>query len=213
MKECPTCSRVYADESLRFCLDDGASLISQVRGAVAQPTIRINPPGTRGAKATEVLPGSRLTPPTQEQSLIPWLVAGAALLLVAVMAIGITILMVANRPSSNSPPNSNGSSAAKNANSTKPASDAIDLTGTRWTQTSAISQMKEFNFLANGTINGDSGDTWKQNGNSLTMSITNGYAIYQGTISGDRIDYKAHNKVNLDWTGTLYRAGSAAAPR
>jgi hypothetical protein len=38
------------------------------------------------------------------------------------------------------------------------------------------------------------------------MSITNGYAIYQGTINGDRIDYKAHNKVNLDWTGTLVRA-------
>jgi hypothetical protein len=210
MKECPTCSRVYADESLRFCLDDGAPLISQARAAGAQPTIRINPPRTRSAKATEVLPGSRLTPHIQEQSLAPWLVAGAALLLVAVMGIGITILILANHQSSPSSPNSNGSSAGKNANSYKPP--AADLTGTKWTQTSTISQMKEFNFLANGTINGDSGDTWKQNGTSLTMSITNGYAIYEGAISGDRIDYKAHNKVNLDWTGTLYRARSGPTP-
>jgi hypothetical protein len=210
MKECPRCSRVYKDESLRFCLDDGATLVSEA--SAAQPTIRINPQRTRSAKATEVLPGSRLTPQPQQQSMVPWLVTGAALLLVAVMGIGITILFFANRQSSTSP-NSNGSNLGKNANLSRTPADVVDLTGTKWTQTSTISQMKEFNFLANGTINGDSGDTWKQNGNSLTMSITNGYAIYEGTISGDRIDYKAHNKVNLDWTGTLYRAGSAAAPR
>lgn len=204
MKECPRCSRVYKDESLRFCLDDGAALVSESSGA--QPTIRINPPPTRSAKATEVLPGSQLTPHRPEQSLIPWLVTGAALLLVAVMGVGITILVFANRPSTTSTPNSNGSNVGKNANSPKVPANVVDLTGTKWTQTSTISQIKEFNFLANGTINGDSGDTWKQDGNGLTMSITNGYAIYQGTISGDRIDYKAHNKVNLDWTGTLYRA-------
>jgi hypothetical protein len=201
---------VYKDESLRFCLDDGAALVSEASGA--QPTIRINPARTRSAKATEVLPGSRLTPRSQDQSMIPWLVTGAALLLVAVMGIGITILVFANRKSSTSTPNSNGSNVGKNANSTKTPTNVVDLTGTKWTQTSTISQMKEFNFLANGTINGDSGDNWKQNGNSLTMSITNSYAIYQGTISGDRIDYKAHNKVNFDWTGTLYRARSAATP-
>lgn len=138
--------------------------------------------------------------------MIPWLVTGAALLLVAVMGIGITILVLANHQSSTSTPNSNGSNVGKNANTTKTPPNVLDLTGTKWTQTSTVSQMKEFNFLANGTINGDSGDTWKQNGTSLTMSITNGYAIYEGTISGDHIDYKAHNKVNLDWTGTLYRA-------
>jgi hypothetical protein len=199
---------VYADESLRFCLDDGASLVAAISPG-AQETIRINPPRTVRAKPTEVLPGSRLTPLAREQSLLPWVVTGGALLLVAVMGIVITIVILANRPSSS--PNSNGSSAGRNANSTAPARPAnspavIDLTGTRWTQSSTISQIKEFNFLPNGTINNDPGDTWKQNGNILTMSITNGYAIYEGTINGDRIDYKAHNKVSLDWTGTLVRA-------
>jgi hypothetical protein len=209
MKECPTCSRVYADKTLRFCLDDGASLVPAISPG-AQETIRINPPRATRAKPTDVLPGSRLTS-HREQSLIPWIVTGAALLLVAVMGIVITIVMLANRS-----PNSNGSSAGRNVNATAPARPSnspavIDLTGTRWTQSSTISQMKEFNFLSNGTINGDTGDTWKQTGNHLTMSITNGYAIYEGTIDGDRIDYKAHNKVNLDWTGTLVRA-SAARP-
>ena len=204
MKECPRCSRVYKDESLRFCLDDGAALVTEA--SAAQPTIRINPQRTRSAKATEVLPGSRLTPPTQDQSMIPWLVTGAALLLVAVMGIGITILVVANHQSGTSAPNSNGSNVGKNVNTTKTPANVVDLTGTKWTQTSTVSQIKEFNFQANGTINGDLGDTWKQNGDHLTMSITNGYAIYEGTITGDRIDYKAHNKVSLDWTGTLYRS-------
>jgi hypothetical protein len=165
MKECPTCSRVYADESLRFCLDDGASLISRTRTPGEQPTIRINPPRTRSAKATEVLPGSRLTPHTEERSLIPWLVTGAAWILVVVMGIGITILIFANRRSSTPTPNSNDSSAVKNANSNKPTPDPLDLTGTEWTnQTPFMMEMKEFNFLANGTINGNARDTWKQNG-------------------------------------------------
>lgn len=27
MKQCPKCSRVYVDESLNFCLDDGEALM------------------------------------------------------------------------------------------------------------------------------------------------------------------------------------------
>jgi hypothetical protein len=196
---------VYADESLRFCLDDGASLVST---AAAQATIRINPPQTRSAKATEVLPGSRLTPELHKQTLIPWLVTAAALLFASVMVIVITIVIFTNRQSSTSSPNSNGSDRKTSSSTPSPAwqNDVINLAGTKWTQTSTISQIKEFNFLPNGTINNDPGDTWRQNGNILIMEITNGYARYEGTITGDRIDYKAHNKVNLDWTGTLFRA-------
>jgi hypothetical protein len=157
------------------------------------------------AMPTDVLPGSRLTPAPREQSMLPWIVACAALLLVAVLGIGITILIFANSKSSDS----NGTSGGRNYNATpRPTSSpsVIDLTGTKWTQTSTISQMKEITFNSNGTLNNDSGDTWKQDGNHVTLSMTNGYAIYQGTITGDRIDYKAHNQVNLDWTGTFYRA-------
>jgi hypothetical protein len=206
MKECPACSRVYADESLRFCLDDGASLVSQASREGAQTTIRINPPRTKAAKATEVLPGSRRASAAEKQSLVPWFVAGAALLLATVLGIVITIVIFANRPSKST----TDSTGQKNVNSTPPVGSqsspgVINLAGTRWTQSSTISQVKEFNFLANGTINNDPTDTWRQDGNTLIMEFTNGYAHYEGTIAGDRIDYKAHNKVNLDWTGTLHR--------
>jgi hypothetical protein len=100
---------VYADESLRFCLDDGASLVARVSPA-AQETLRINPPRATRAKPTDVLPGSRLTPPAREQSLIPWIVTGEALLLVAVMGLVITIVMLANRPSA---PNTNGTNLGR----------------------------------------------------------------------------------------------------
>ncbi|MDX6384439.1 MAG: hypothetical protein QOK48_2012 [Blastocatellia bacterium] len=201
MRECPRCSRVYADESLRFCLDDGASLVARVSPA-AQETLRINPPRATRAKPTDVLPGSRLTPPAREQSLLPWIVTGGALLLVAVMGIVITIVILANRPSA---PNTNGTNLGRNTTPTPTPVTTLDLSGTKWTNSSTVSQMKEFNFRPDGTINNDPGDTWRHNGNQVTLSITNGYAIYRGTINGDRIDYKAHNQVNLDWTGTLER--------
>jgi hypothetical protein len=41
MKRCPTCQRVYADDSLRFCLQDGASLLS-----VSDPSSRGDSPQT-----------------------------------------------------------------------------------------------------------------------------------------------------------------------
>jgi hypothetical protein len=37
MKRCPECSRVYADETLNFCLDDGARLVYD-NGGVEAPT-------------------------------------------------------------------------------------------------------------------------------------------------------------------------------
>lgn len=40
MKHCPTCNRDYEDDSLRFCLDDGSSLINKDAGrAVPEPTM------------------------------------------------------------------------------------------------------------------------------------------------------------------------------
>lgn len=206
MKQCPRCYRLYEDDSLRFCLDDGVSLVRQTPAEESQKTMRINTPRTHNEKATEVLPGFNLAQPTQTQPLIPWVVAGAALLLVVVMGMGILILIIANHKSGTSNANSNGSSLnRKNSNSTWGDSAVINPAGTSWTQTSSISQMHDFNFLPNGTINNHPEDTWQQTGNTLIMELTNGYARYEGKIDGDHIEYKAHNKVNFQWTGTLYR--------
>jgi hypothetical protein len=208
MKQCPQCHRLYEDDSLRFCLDDGTPLVRQSQSEKPPTTVRINAPLTYNEKATEVLPASNLPRPTQTQPLIPWIVAGAALLLVVVMGLGILILIIATHKSATSSANSNGSSFDKKSSNSnwQDSSEVINLAGTTWTQTSTVSQMTEFNFLPNGTINNHPEDTWQQTGNTLFISMTNGYAYYVGTITRDHIDYKAHNKVNFDWTGTLYRA-------
>jgi ketosteroid isomerase-like protein len=80
MKRCPTCNRTYTDETLRFCLEDGAALVRDVEGFVPDPEATVvreashgprdvlGPPptellGQRGAKTIAVA-NSGLTAPT-----------------------------------------------------------------------------------------------------------------------------------------------------
>jgi hypothetical protein len=58
MKRCPSCNRAYDDDSMRFCLDDGTSLVT----AGIVPTI---------ASPTLVLPTSEENPPTLTQAARP----------------------------------------------------------------------------------------------------------------------------------------------
>ena len=51
MKICPACKRNYADDSLRFCLDDGTVLVS----STPQPTLRIPAPEDSGNAPTKVM--------------------------------------------------------------------------------------------------------------------------------------------------------------
>jgi ketosteroid isomerase-like protein len=37
MKRCPTCNRTYTDDTLRFCLQDGAALVTDSQGGVGVP--------------------------------------------------------------------------------------------------------------------------------------------------------------------------------
>src|SRR5215211_2144455 len=56
MKQCPTCGTNYADDTLRFCLEDGTPLVD----GVEQPTVIR--PGDQGSYKTEKLP-SNITAP------------------------------------------------------------------------------------------------------------------------------------------------------
>src|SRR5258708_7107371 len=57
MKRCPTCSRVYDDDGLRFCLDDGTNLVEKLP---AEPI-----------PATLVLPPTETPLPTMKQTQPP----------------------------------------------------------------------------------------------------------------------------------------------
>lgn len=60
MKRCPTCQRTYTDDSLTFCLEDGALLLSEASSSSSEPPatmILSEPPTTssdRSAAPTEV---------------------------------------------------------------------------------------------------------------------------------------------------------------
>jgi hypothetical protein len=67
MKRCPQCQRVYTDESLRFCLDDGIPLTAADRTDPIQPS----PTSRRDDPQTEVLPAPLFNPPPAKPSSPP----------------------------------------------------------------------------------------------------------------------------------------------
>jgi hypothetical protein len=83
---------------------------------------------------------------------------------------------------------------------------AINVAGTLWVGTDSDGDHYEYAFQANGAlyfkspsgfhING----TWKQDGNSIYMEMTNKYSEYQGRISGTHMEGNAWNVKDRKWT-------------
>jgi hypothetical protein len=86
MKRCPTCQSTYTDDSLRFCLQDGTTLVSMSTGSGGGPTVpdqektlqinsweRTNEPPPTEILSPSVLPtlASTRTPATTPQSARP----------------------------------------------------------------------------------------------------------------------------------------------
>src|ERR1700674_726859 len=104
MKHCPKCNRTYRDDTLRFCLEDGAALATVGRSPRDEPT-RPSRPGTRDSDPppTEIMhergsPTLKVAGPTQSsydaraepRAANPVLTAGViaiALLLLALVGI------------------------------------------------------------------------------------------------------------------------------
>lgn len=108
MKSCPACNRTYPDDSLAFCLVDGAVLSAPYEPEQTQripPTRATSPPATEvlsdSARASGSAPSLQSTihtpapplyspkapeaqPETLKRSLAPWLIVGGAILLVGV---------------------------------------------------------------------------------------------------------------------------------
>src|SRR5947207_1531904 len=104
MKRCPTCSRVYDDMSLRFCLDDGTELVNKVPEGGAPETLVMTGPSpaqsTMPAAPAQVTPSP--LPPTQavkRRAIWPWLLAGGALfLLVGVVVVVAVVRLLPRTP-------------------------------------------------------------------------------------------------------------------
>lgn len=87
MKRCPTCSRVYDDVSMRFCLDDGTTLVNKVDATAAPPTLVMpfhdQAPTIKQDFRPEVAPVQQPTAATvvQKRSVRPWLLGLVVLFL------------------------------------------------------------------------------------------------------------------------------------
>lgn len=114
MKHCPTCNRSYPDESIRFCLEDGASLTEGPE---------INPAGTQvmgqASNIVSTIQAAWPTPPaspsaspsapaSNERKRRPWILAVIAVLAIALTSALIAALVHRNASSvANSIPNQN----------------------------------------------------------------------------------------------------------
>ncbi len=108
MKLCPTCQHTYADEALRFCLEDGTALVS-VEGSAYDPgaTIKIEAARVTGRGPTEVMgedkPARGAEPKyeavARKSSAAPWILGAAVVL--GLSAIAVAFIMTRGNGSNN----------------------------------------------------------------------------------------------------------------
>lgn len=108
MKRCPKCQRSYHDDTLRFCLEDGASLATITREVDPPPTAILSrePPTQKSSAPTipsypnlNIAPAAAASPARQSNSILTAGVIVIALLLLAL--VGIAAFYVIKQSSGN----------------------------------------------------------------------------------------------------------------
>lgn len=115
MKRCPQCQRIYADESLNFCLSDGTALATAEN--LSEPTI------VMGSK--QASPDSR---PRAASSFLPYVLIGI-LALIAGGAVVAIYFSRSNAPTNGSPaqtPIATANAASNSPGNEKPVSNRTD---------------------------------------------------------------------------------------
>ncbi|HYW70325.1 MAG TPA: discoidin domain-containing protein [Pyrinomonadaceae bacterium] len=112
MKRCPKCNREYRDDSLRFCLEDGASLVSSTR-AEPPPTEILPAPLPPTQASSETIPSYSsapvYAPPPDRRRPNPFLIVGViAIVLLLIALVALAAVYVIQHPG---PGNSNQANA------------------------------------------------------------------------------------------------------
>ena len=129
MKTCPQCHSTYSDESLNFCLADGAVLSSDPEATLINPTRRAPPP------PTEVLPTATAHSPTRSVPL-SYLLIGLLALLVGGGAVALytstkNATQTSNASQISATPSATKLSTDKEVSSPSPVSNSSPLSVTR----------------------------------------------------------------------------------
>jgi hypothetical protein len=165
MKACPTCKRTYADESLTFCLIDGAILsapydphetmrIPAPRGTDPAPTEILNPPppDVRPSPLSTIQSPTPLytakppPPRAAKQSRIPLLAIGIVISLALIVVAGamLSIIWLAKDQTPDYPPERKVPNANLSPTATPTAMPTATIAGVVW-------GMRNDNASLNGT--------------------------------------------------------------
>jgi hypothetical protein len=107
MKRCPRCNQVFEDDSLRFCLEDGAALVADVPPTVASPTMVLPPaqnnsptlrqafsPDVQAPRNWQMPVGAHASPVTRKRSSLVWIVG---LMAVLIIGLGLALAIMISR--------------------------------------------------------------------------------------------------------------------
>ncbi len=94
MKRCPTCSRVYADDAMRYCLDDGTGLLDESAFKESPETLRIPPPRSTRPARTELLPEKETSQRRAELKAAPRSRTKIRLAAIVLVCIPIVLLII-----------------------------------------------------------------------------------------------------------------------
>jgi hypothetical protein len=100
----------------------------------------------------------------------------------------------------------------------QPTNVVPSLQGTLWAGTDSKGDYYEFEFLQAGRLRykvtrksggtnvyNDNTDSWRQTGDIIVIEMSNGYARYEGNLTGGSLEFKAHNEVGLRWSISMTR--------
>ncbi|HYE66083.1 MAG TPA: nuclear transport factor 2 family protein [Pyrinomonadaceae bacterium] len=103
MKRCPTCQQTYTDETQSFCMNDGTPLVSETPSSynLEKTMASASPPNYGGAPPGNWSPPpppwqsqvTQVAAPARKRNLLPWILGGAALMIVGLVAAGVIAFM------------------------------------------------------------------------------------------------------------------------
>ncbi len=128
MKRCPTCNRSYADETLRFCLDDGVQLITNEASPYdPHETLRIAAPRGTDPTSTESLQPDatdRLQQNSRSKRRSPFMVAAAIAVIFFTASIVVSYFYFSKRRS--------GATSSEPVSTASPSPNATPTQDGRW---------------------------------------------------------------------------------
>src|SRR4051812_38267371 len=109
MKQCPVCKTTYTDESLRYCLADGAVLTAETeeQTLAKRDAVRVDIPGSASTQPKSKGSEDRRMPAWQKAA-IAFVIIGTVFAAVVVLVVGILYM------------NTSGGGKSQNINSSTP---------------------------------------------------------------------------------------------